>query len=98
MDFLNFQGTACFHDTGVENRLTHMSAVVILAFASFLGKSVLLEYYQVFADETKPQVVRRPDKRKRPFRMADIGIYGAAVDSEETGGLTYRVGPFRENF
>ena len=64
-----------------------MSAVVILTFASFLGKSGLLEYYQVFADETKP-----------PFRMADIGIYGAAVDSEETGGLTYRVGSLRENF
>lgn len=93
MDFLNFQETACFHDT-----IKHMSAVEVLAFASFLGKSGHLEYYQVFADETKPQVVRRPDKGKRPFRMADIGVYGAAVDSEETGGLTYRVGPFRENF
>lgn len=75
-----------------------MSAVEVLALAAFLGESGLLEYYQVFADEAKPQAVRRPDKRQRLFRMADIGVYGAAVDSEETGGLTYRVGPFRENF
>lgn len=63
----------------------------IFPFAPFLWKTGRLVRSQVAALKYNPHIAWLPGKRQRFLKMSDIGIDGTAVDTEITGGFTYRV-------
>ena len=77
---------------------TPVSLLGAFALASFLRDAVLFEDHQVFTEETAPCIAFRPAEGQRPFGMADIGVYGAAVYAKVTCGFAHRVCSFRDDF
>ena len=64
---------------------------VFLTLAATFGQTGFLVGYQVSSSEHPFCLVRYLQESQRLFHITDIGIDGAAVDTEITGGFIYRV-------